>query len=614
MTKKTTATKLYTDALVTHSNIDAVKPLSRSVVWGMICLFLVLGMYTLFYQLDNGVDSVYAATRSLTSQNVLVPPRGLFYDRNGQRLVQNVAAYDLVMLNSKFKDPVIQPRLRELLVAENVNWDSIGQVSQNSADDTELLLITGIDPNRKILLENNLREQPVDFLLSQRREYIYGPQLAHVLGYVGVANAEDVKNGAAARDTVGKYRLEKIWDTELSGEKGIIEKRANSVNTIPEKPGENLKLTIDINWQNKLYELLAAKVEGLNAKNGAVVIQEVATGEVWAHVSYPSFDPNLFAKGIDQARFDQYINDSRQPLTDKVASNQMAPGSAFKVVTAYALLENGIIDANSRVFSTGCMQIAAGFPFCEFGKYYLGQLDIKRALTRSSNIFFCQNILELQNRLGFAGFVAKAGDLGIGQKTGANLDNEVTGVLASPEYKQATFKQGWFNGDACNSVIGQGFTAVTPLQMAQVVAAINNEGAVMRPQYVKDFSFQDGSISKQAEHEQLRKVDISAETKELIVSGMRQVVTSPEGTAYRYLNFVPGNFTAKSGSAEAVRYENGRAITGVNGWIIGTFEFEGKLFAYTAAIELGGGGWNVSQVMQGFAKCLFSNFTPNCEL
>lgn len=585
---------------------------SKSVVFLISGLFLILVLAT-FSQQFNGVGSVYAAEQNLIAQQIVAPPRGLFYDRNGVRLVTNRSSFGLLVRKSDYDELKLNSLLDKLSAV--ISFDRQVVIDRfNSTDDTHVLLIGGLTNEQRLLFEGLALLEKYSFVDYAIRDYDKAQYYSHIIGYTGLASAEDVKAGAGPRDIVGKYRLEKLLNVDLSGIKGRVVNQLTNDITFAEVPGNNVVLTINDQWQHALYNILGRQVDTVGGIGGAAAIIDISNGDVVAHVSYPTFDPNVFTKGMTQDEYQALLNDPRQPLIDKVASTQIAPGSSFKVVTSYVLLENGVIDGSTHVFSTGCMQISAGFPFCEFGKYYLGDLDIKRALTRSSNIFFCQNVLKMVGEKGFSPFVEYSKLLGMGQLTGSGLDQEVAGVLASPEYKLQTFKQGWFSGDACNAVIGQGYTVVTPLQMAMMMSTIANGGKYYKPNYIKQIQDQTGSVVKADFTQLLRTVPLKEQTQTLILDGMRQVVTSPEGTAYWHLHAMPGNFRAKSGSAQAFVYENDKLVEKVNGWLIGTFDHGGKTYAFAAEIALGGGGWNVSQVMQRFANCLFSDFASQCEL
>lgn len=574
--------------------------------------FLLLLVTTVYVQQVSGVESIYLAEKNVTSQHLLNPARGLFYDRDGNTLVMNRESFSLVVNTGDYDRVMLEDLLDIVSQVKPLDKDTI-VAKFEAVDDTQVLLINGLTNTERIALIDLLADFPHYILSDSIRQYLYAEQFSHILGYTGVANAEDVAVGYGARDILGKYRLEKDLDERLRGIKGQVISRGGNQQVIPELPGENVFLTIDKDWQNKLYEILGEQVAWTGAVSGAAVILDIADGDVLASVGFPSFDANLFAGGISGENYQNLLTDERKPLVDKVISSQASPGSSFKFITSFGLLQNGTIDEGTHYFSTGCMQISAGFPFCEYGKYYLGDLDIRRALTRSSNIFFCESILKLSSELGYDQFANTIKQLGVGEQTGINLEGEVAGVLASPTYKQEVYGQNWFGGDACNAVIGQGFTLVTPIQMANALATILNGGSYFKPNVIEHIEDQLGNVVEVRQPELARQVPIDPKTIQLISEGMWGTVNSPQGTAYRYLHNSPGNFIAKTGSAETFRNVNGQLIPGVHGWIVGAFDYGGHKYSFAVHMAYGGGGWNAVQVMQKFAKCLFSDFTPQCQ-
>lgn len=585
---------------------------SRVLASGITIAFVVLIGTTAYIQHASGVESLYIAEHNITSQHLLNPSRGLFYDRDGNVLVVNKESYSLIVNKGDYTTE----RLQQLLsLVSKVKAVDVATISEKftTTNDTQVLLIGGISNPERIALIDLLESYPHYMLSDARREYLYSESFSHILGYTGAATAEDVAAGYGARDIVGRYRLEKSLDAELRGLKGQTTVREGSEQIIPELPGGNVFLTIDKDWQNKLYEILSDQVGWTGALSGAAVILDSSNGNVLASVGYPSFDANKFVNGISVADYQALLDDERKPLVDKVISSQASPGSSFKFITAYGLLQNGTIDENTHYFSTGCMQISSGFPFCEYGKYYLGDLDIRRALTRSSNIFFCSSILKLSSEIGYEKFTETISQLSVGSPTGINLDGEVGGVLASPTYKREVYGQSWFGGDACNAVIGQGFTLVTPLQLANALATIINGGNYYKPNVIDHIEDQLGNVVETPQPQLERQVPMDPKTVQLITDGMWGTVNSPQGTAYRYLHNAQGNFIAKTGSAEAFKNVNGQLIPGVNGWIVGAFDYDGHKYAFAVHMAYGGGGWNAVQVMQKFSKCLFSDFAPQCQ-
>jgi penicillin-binding protein 2 len=290
-------------------------------------------------------------------------------------------------------------------------------------------------------------------------------------------------------------------------------------------------------------------------------------------------------------------------LLDKVIGVQAAPGSIFKLVSAYAALEKGIIEPESMYYSNGCMKIG-DHSFCEYGKFALGNLDLRNAIKRSSNIYFCQSSLKLANEQGIPALVNAAADLGIGKKTGIIFEGEASGVMASPEYKSRVFGERWFGGDTCNTAIGQGMVATTPMQMAMVVGTLANSGIRLAPNVIKEISDQSGTFVSGGIAQELAKIPLAHSTEVAILDGMKMAAQEWGGTAAAFLADNPASFRIKTGSAEAVE--------GVHSWMVGTFQYQGRVFAFAAHIHFGGGSRNVIPVMDEFGNCLYANFPNYC--
>lgn len=569
------------------------------VVFFIVGLLFINGVQTI----NAGVQGMYAAEFNLVGSQTIQAPRGIFYDRDGNKLVVNQAIYKLTTKSNLTEKDIdeIYEILSEYSDVEEINLNISTKV-----------LASGLNTNEVIDLQNKLNSLDTEIVLDIERYYLYPFELAHVLGYMGEANDSDVQNGYKINDKLGKFGLELSLEEDLKGLDGKKFTAINSNEEISYVPGYNIFLTINLTWQRSLYKLLSAQVDALNAEAGAIVITDISNGDILAYVSYPSFNSNLFNDGISSQDYSSLINDPRKPLLDKVIGLQAPPGSTFKIATAYALLQEKIIDENTHVFSDRCMQLG-NYPFCEFGRYFIGDLEITRALTRSSNIFFCDGMLRLENSgLGYESYFNQVKELGFGQKTGIDLQSELPGLLPSPEFKMKYYNENWFFGDSCNTSIGQGMVLATPLQMTMAVATIYNGGNYYKPNLISKILDQQGNVVKDDFVEVVRKVSLDQKTRDLIMSGMKLAVTSSEGTAYNFLHDMPGNFTSKTGSAEAYRTVNGELQAGVHGWEVGTFEYEGKTFAFTAHINFGGGGWNVMPVVRNFAGCLFNNFPDGC--
>jgi penicillin-binding protein 2 len=590
-----------------------LRPPRAKVSLVLLISFLSLGLLfgaSAYLQSVFGVEGAALSRRNLTAGAQTTANRGIFYDRKERRLVQNVVGYYLSIDPSQLSKPEKQLFIES--TAEVSKQDQSAIKSFLNKAEGKVTLDHSFNSEQLILLEQKLSRLDYEVIKVPTRKYLAPKPFSQVIGYTGIVSSEDIKAGYSYQDYLGKYGLETVLENQLKGIKGKQLSVAGVKEVQQALPGNNVFLTIDSVWQRKLYDILSKQVDSIGARAGAVVIMNVDNGDLLAYVSHPTFDPNHFAQGIDPEQLEKYVTNKRRPLVDKVIGLQASPGSTFKVITSYANLEKGIVDENSHIFSTGCMDLG-NYPFCEYGKYHLGDLDITMALARSSNIFFCTHSLKLVRKFGYQTYYDLASRLGIGQKTGIELPGEQGGVLPSPEYKLDLFGERWFGGDTCNTVIGQGMVLTTPLQMAVAISTIANGGSVYRPNLIQKIEDQSGNLVEGDHRQLVRKIEIKPKTQQLILTGMRQGVANPLGTGHYSLGDSPGNVRVKTGSAEAQEVIEGKLRVGVHGWAIGTFEHNDQTYAYAVHINFGGGGWNVTHVMKRFLNCLNSNFRRSCE-
>jgi penicillin-binding protein 2 len=319
------------------------------------------------------------------------------------------------------------------------------------------------------------------------RDYHNVGSMATVLGYVGDINQEELQvlynSGYGARSVVGKTGLEKQYDLLLRGKDGnhfqTVDAlgRQQSGNLSRDDlpiPGKSLVLTID-----GTYQTLAEKA--LGNRIGSVVILKPSTGEVLALVSYPSFDPNAFLGADAPAAFQALLSDTRFPFLNRAIQATYPPASTFKVIMSAAVLGDGVVDPKHQVFS-GPEYVLGDRSFKEHDPKGLGWVDMARALALSANIYFYTVGVE---DLGIERIARYARGFGLGQPTGIDLPGEVGGQVPDPTWKQTTLHAPWVGGDTANTSIGQGYLQVTPLQMADAMAMVVNEGRVYRPHLLK---------------------------------------------------------------------------------------------------------------------------------
>lgn len=485
--------------------------------------------------------------------------------------------------------------------------------------------------SRASALEINERgeELPgVSVEVKSNRVYTQGSLASHVLGYIGRINETEYNKNPdkyEKDDYIGKTGIEYIFEEYLRGENGTkqIDMTVDGTSTgeyITKEAigGANVVLTIDSNLQNVTEAALKSNIEKIraggfgkqyDAKGGAAVVLNIKTGEVLAMVSAPDFEPGQFLNGISQAKLDEYNQNSA--LLNRAIQGTYAPGSTFKMVTAIAGLQEGVISTTERINDTGIYP-AGNKPHCWLYDSYRtghGRLNVLEALEKSCNYYF----YETGMRLGLEKLAGYTSYFGLGRETGIELPYESSGTLASPKTAEA-------KGDTTPEVtilsasIGQSYNDFTPLQIAKYIAMVANRGKVVNPTIIKNVVTSDGKQVSTAEIEQYlqekfgivandtESIQISDENINAVLEGMRGV-TDDEGTAssiFQGFNITVGG---KTGSAEAGVDAEGKDIT--NAWFVGFAPFEDPEIAVVALVENGGHGYYVAEVVKEIIKEYF---------
>ena len=423
----------------------------------------------------------------------IMPNRGLILDRNGVVLARNYSAYTLEISPGKVTD--LEKTINEL--------ENVVEIRPSDRARFKRLMIEakGADslPIRTRLTDeevakfavNRYRFPGVDIQARLFRQYPLSEQASHVTGYIGRINERDLErideSDLAANykgtDHIGKTGLEQSYENELHGITGYeqveVDSAGRGVRTLSRTsptPGNNLVLTLDMKLQQ-----VAEQAFGDN--RGALVAIEPATGGILAFVSQPGFDPNLFVDGIDPASWDQLNNSPDRPMVDRALAGTYPPGSTFKPYMALAALELGKRTPQQTIFDPGYFNFG-GHRFRDDKPGGHGTVDMYKSLVMSCDTYYYM----LGNDLGIDNIARFIGQFGFGAKTGIDIDGEATGVLPSQEWKRKRFRkpdqQKWYAGETISIGIGQGYNAYTPLQMAQAMAALANNGVMYRPHLV----------------------------------------------------------------------------------------------------------------------------------
>ena len=601
--------------------------------WNVIIIYgLVIGCFTLLFvnvfrlQVIEGSKNFLVATRTNQSQTKQLAPRGLIFDNNGVKLAYNVPSYSIYIKPAELEKSDSEPTIKNIATLIGINEQELWDTYQSKAFDENkklrvidrLTLKSDLTFDQYFAVLSKIDQfKGVYLLVEPIRKYENSLVMSNILGYIGDPNEEDVKNGIYSESQVGRSGVEKIYDESLRGQEGVLttEKQVltgeQSQTEVQEpKPGNNIYLTIDNAWQTKLSQLITSQIEQVKAFAGAGVIMNSKTGEVKALVTVPNYDNNLFAEGISSKDYSAIINNPKQPLFNRPISMQIPPGSVMKIFGATAALESGTINEKTKFYSNRCMDLPGNITLCEADKGYIGWVNVEEAMARSSNIFFCKTMQAIHDGVGYNYYYDITRNYGMGSKTGIDLPNEASGLIPNAQYKKNLTGENWYIGDECNTVIGQGYVTVTPLQMTVAIAAIMNGGNVLQPTVMDKIQDQNGNLVEKNQTTVSSKLNVSTKTLDILKKGLRMGVTA--GTAGGLLS-VPGNSVGKTGSSDASQLIMGTVYAGAHSWVIGCFDYNGENYCFTVVQQLGGRGYKTVPIMRKFINCVYNNFKNNCD-
>ncbi len=450
-----------------------------------------------------------------------------------------------------------------------------------------------------VLKEKSAFYSNINVITSPFRQYMHGSMGAHILGRVGVIYQEEYEllkdKDYGMNDIIGKDGLEKFLEPYIKGTDGKINKsRDITSNTYaPDETaaiqGNDAILTIDFELQKAAEDALKETIDSIKAKGlmsddkagadaggGAVVVLDVKTGEILAMASYPDFNPATFGED-----YDKLIKDSGNPIFNRAISGTYPPGSVFKLVTAIAGLEEKVISTKDTIVDEGKYEHYGQTFNCwiwtQSGKTH-GAQDVANAIGNSCNYYF----YEVGKRLGEKKIYEYANLMGLGKKTGIEIEGETAGILANEKYKQDIFQQIWYPGDTLQMAIGQSFNVFTPLQIANLTATVANGGTCYKPHLTKAIrSSSDSSVIEEFKPEVTGRIEMSDETYKAVTYGM--YLGSREGTSSAVFADFPVNVCSKTGSAQV---NTGSA----NGVFASYAPYENPQIAVAVVIENAGSG------------------------
>jgi penicillin-binding protein 2 len=562
-----------------------VNNIKNKLYMGLIFFIFFIVVIRLFHlQIIKG--EVY---NKLSEQNrvrtIKIPAqRGIIYDRNGIPLVENIPSFS-VSLSPEYTQNIDIKILSKIL---NVPEEEIANKIKKKSESVYIPIRIKENLTFKEVAMLEARKSEIPGLIIEieiKRHYVYKEATAHLIGYLGKITEEHIKNNPSFREfppyfKVGQAGLEYIYDGKLRGIPGekVVEvdalgRELRLIREIPPQKGEDLYLTMDAFLQEAAYETL-------KNYDGAFIAIKPDSGEILALVSTPSFDSNLFVERIDPKYWTELINNPKKPLLNKAIQGLYAPGSTFKVITALAGLEEGLITPEQIL--TNCHG-GLSFGKWTFGcwkKEGHGPVNLRRALAESCDVYF----YELGRILGINRISKYAKALGLGSPTGFGFD-EKNGLVPDEEWKMKVLKTNWFLGDTFNTAIGQGFLRVTPLQMALIMATIVNGGIKHKPTIIRNM---------QTNYERL---NLNQNNLNIIKDALIAVVNEPSGTAAQARSNLI-KFGGKTGTVQVVSKKVKEKFSYKHfehhAWFIGFAPVDTPEIAFSVIIEHGGSGGAVA--------------------
>jgi penicillin-binding protein 2 len=554
-----------------------IRSLSRFLTFALIVILAVSGLTArLFYlQIVDGGRLATLATKNRTTLDPVVSPRGLIYDRNGRTLVTNVATFVVKLRPADLpieQRPVVVDRLAALLntTAADIN----ATIDGNPGSTFDLVRIASdVDVNTARLISESGTDLPgVEVAVEARRQYTDGPLMSQLLGYTGPVSGDQLKtlkqDGYLPDDVLGKAGLEAQYETELRGTYGTeaVERdgsgrRLQVLQTVTEpRPGDSLTLTIDTKDQQDAQKAMRWAMKTVGIKRGVVIAMNPQTGEILALVSLPTYDNNVFARGISNDAFTKLLNNPDKPLTNHAIQAHYPPGSTYKLVAGTGALADKKITDKTKIQTRGYLTLGST-RFYDWNHIGFGACNIYCGFGHSSDTFFFQ----MAGKLGIDRLAYWAKQYGFGQPTGIDLPGEVSGIVPSNQWKQDALGDKIFPGETYQAGIGQGYDVVTPIQLINAYAALANGGTLYKPQLVHDIVGPDGAVVRPFKPEVIRKMNVSPSVLRIMRNAARNTVLLRH--TYNLVE-LPVKVAGKSGTAEfGTRDSKGRLP--FHSWFVG---------------------------------------------
>lgn len=537
-------------------------------------VFIGLGLLTsrlVYLQILSGEKMRLYSEENRIKRVRVSAPRGMIFDRNRTLLIDNQPAFDLEIIPQylhEFKrTQEVISRLSKLIHMPAEEIEDILQKAKGQPSFLPVKIKIDLTRDEVAQVEAWKIDMPgVEVREEIKRTGIFKEIASHLLGYIGEVNSTELptlnkrERGLKYKlgDNIGKSGLERRHEDVLRGVDGEEIKEVDALGRVkigkgtgrvlgtnpdkPAVPGKNLILTID-------QDLQFAANQAFGDKIGALVAIDPRNGEILAMLSRPSFDPTVFSRGIPPGLWSKLLTNPNRPMRDKTIRDHYPPGSTFKIFTAIAGLEEGVVDEKTTFPCNGTFKVGNHTYHC-WKQHGHGNMKVVSAIAQSCDVYFWKLAAKLKSVDDIAKWAFR---FGYGKKTGIDLAQEIPGLIPTEKWKQERLKQVWNQGETLSVAIGQSFVSTTALQLANSYAALGNGGILWRPFLVKEIESYEGQVIKEFKPEILGKVEISPKTMELVKQGLWGVVNSAHGTAHLTAKLPGMDFVGKTGTAQTIR-------------------------------------------------------------
>jgi len=580
----------------------SVEVFNKQLRRAMLIVLVVFGLLILrlwYLQILSGSAYRTKSEDNRFQLHDILPFRGVIYDRKGEMLVGNRPSYDLCVIPEGVQDR--EQLLKSLNRLIGIDPELAEQKLQQASP---------AYPFRPVYLKRDMSRDELAVIETQRfnlsgvmikvkpqRHYAWGMLASHVLGYLGEISENQLKSGKypgnRRGDMIGKSGVEWKWQPLLNGVRGgeqvEVDAAGRKIRVISRKPpvsGASIYLTID-----KDLQILAERA--LAGKKGAIVAMDPNDGEILALANSPSFNPNVFIRGIDRATWKEIASSKAFPLQNRALCGQYPPGSVFKIIVALAGLEEGVIDPEEEIVCNGVYSLGQHKYHC-WKKHGHGKVNLHRALRESCDIYF----YKIGKRLGVDRIALYAKRFGLGKTTGFDAGREKIGLIPTSQWKLKRFGVPWQTGETISTAIGQSFVLVTPIQMATMISTVFNGGALYRPQVTRCVEKIDGEKIFKFAPELTGRAGIKEEHLELVKNGLIAVVNEPHGTGSR-TRLKQVTVAGKTGTAQVVALDKEKLLKPRgevplkfrdHAWFVAIAPAERPEIALAIVIEHGGHG------------------------